>query len=140
MRLVIAAVLVALAVGIAVVPQFTDCQSQGKSIATANGKQVPMKCHWTGQAELALALPVASVGLLQGFRQSRRSRNALGISGAVLGLAVLLVPTSLIGVCSSPDMLCHMVMRPALILGGALISAGSLASIFVRADPMDGLA
>jgi hypothetical protein len=56
--------LVILALAIAIVPAFTDCQSQGKSISLANGKTVPMKCHWTGVAEIAVGVPLVGVGLM----------------------------------------------------------------------------
>jgi len=49
--------LVALALGTAIVPQFTDCASQGKAITLANGKTVEMKCHWTARAEIAVGRP-----------------------------------------------------------------------------------
>ena len=35
---------------IAIVPVFSDCQSQGRSLTTADGRSIPMKCHWTGIA------------------------------------------------------------------------------------------
>ena len=53
MKIAAAAILV-LAIVIGVVPQFTDCQSQGRALALTNGKTVPMKCHWTAQAALAI--------------------------------------------------------------------------------------
>jgi hypothetical protein len=45
------------------------------------------------------------------------------------GALVILLPTTLIGVCANPDMLCSMVMRPALILAGILIIAASAAGL-----------
>jgi len=44
MKIAAAAILV-LAIVIGVVPQFTDCQSQGRAIALANGKTVPIMSH-----------------------------------------------------------------------------------------------
>ena len=48
--------LILMALVIAIVPVFTDCQSQGRSLTTQDGKSVPMKCHWTGIAEIGVAL------------------------------------------------------------------------------------
>ena len=53
---VIGGLLIALALLVAIVPMFTDCASQGRSLTLANGREIPMKCHWTGLAELALTL------------------------------------------------------------------------------------
>ena len=123
---VVAVLIVLLAIGIAVVPQFTDCQSQGRAIELPNGRTVAMKCHWTGEAELGLALPIAVVGGLLGFGRRRETYRFLGILGLVLGIVAILLPTLLIGVCASADMICNSVMRPALILMGTLISALSI--------------
>jgi hypothetical protein len=43
--------LVVIALGIAIIPQFTTCESQGKIITLANGNTIPMKCTWTARAE-----------------------------------------------------------------------------------------
>ncbi len=56
--------LIVLALLIGVIPQFTDCQSQGKAIQLPNGKTLPMKCHWTARAEIAVAIPLLVSGRL----------------------------------------------------------------------------
>ena len=128
---VTAAVIVLLAIVIAVVPQFTDCQSQGMSIKLANGTSIPMKCHWTAMAELGLALPIGAVGLSGGFSGKKEARRLLGMVGVVLGAVAIAIPTVFIGVCAKEDMLCNAVMRPTLILGGVLVIGLSLANIFL---------
>ncbi len=114
----IAIVVLSLVVGIA--PQFLDCQSQGKALTLANGKTVPMKCHWTAIASIGLAVPLAATGGLSTFSKRKETRRNLSIMGIILGAFVILTPTSLIGVCTS-GMLCQSVMQPLLILGGTLI-------------------
>jgi len=126
---VAAVLIVVMALVIAIVPQFTDCQSQGRAIELANGKTVAMKCHWTATAELALAIPIAAVGILLGFSRRKESMRNLSILGIVLGAVAILVPTTLIGVCASPDMLCNSVMRPLLILMGVLLVVISVISL-----------
>ena len=64
MRIAIAALIVVLAIGIGVLPQFTDCLSQGRMLTLEIGRQIPMKCHWTAQAEIALAVPLLAVGAM----------------------------------------------------------------------------
>ncbi len=123
-----AVLLVGLALAVAVVPMFTDCQSQGRALTLPNGATVAMKCHWSGVAELALAAPLALVGVTTGVSRRKESRRILAMMGVLLGALVIAVPTVLIGVCASSDMLCNAVMRPSLILAGILIMAVSVGS------------
>lgn len=118
-------VLLIAAVAIAVVPQFTDCESQGRALTLQNGKTVPMKCHWTAQASLGLALPLAVVGAITTFSRRKANNGNLGIVGVGLGALTILLPTTLIGVCASPDMLCNSVMLPFLVLIGIIVTAVS---------------
>jgi hypothetical protein len=123
---VAAAVIMILAVAIAVVPQFTDCHSDGRALTLQDGRQIPMKCHWTAQAELGLGLPILAVGtLIFGSRRKESLRN-LGFLGIALGAIVVTLPTNLIGVCGNPDMICNSTMKPALILMGVLVGGISL--------------
>ena len=48
-----------------------------------------------------------------------------------MGAVVILLPTYLIGVCASADMLCNSIMKPTLILAGTLIIAISLVTWFI---------
>ena len=124
-----AALVIVLALVIGLVPQFTDCQSQGRALILQNGKTVPMKCHWTAIAEIALAVPLFGLGTVMAFSKRKESRRIIAGLGALLGLFVILLPTALIGVCASAEMLCNSVMKPTLILSGILIiaiSAGTL--------------
>ena len=119
--------LIILAVLIAIIPIFSDCQAAGRMITLANGKEIPLKCHWTGRAELGLALPLLTVGLTMLFSRRRESFRNLGLVGISLGIVTILLPTVLIGVCGMPDMPCHSTMEPALILMGVLVAGISLA-------------
>jgi hypothetical protein len=123
-------IFITLALVVAIVPQFTTCQSQGQAISLANGKTIPMKCNWTAQSELALAIPLFAVGAIMSFSKRRESRISLSILGTLLGIAVILMPVYLIGVCSS-NMLCNTVMKPTLLSAGAVVTALSLAGLWV---------
>ena len=118
-------VFIFLALAIAIVPTFTDCQSQGKSLALTSGKTVPMKCHWTGVAEIVTGVPLVAVGVMMAVTRKRTNLFSLGVMGVVLGIMAILLPTSLIGVCQTPTMTCHTVMRPALMVLGSVVIAGS---------------
>jgi uncharacterized membrane protein len=128
---VAAAAIMILAVALAVVPMFTDCHSAGRALTLEGGRQIPMKCHWTGRAELGLALPLFVVGLMLAFAKYKETRRTLGITGITLGLVAILLPTVLIGVCMKPDMPCVSAMQPALILAGVLTIGIGLA-VMVR--------
>ena len=130
MKIAAAAILV-LAIVIGVVPQLTDCQSQGRALTLTNGKTVPMKCHWTAQAALAMTLPLLGLGTVTGVSHRKESRRIISALGVLLGAVVILLPTYLIGVCASADMLCNSVLKPTLILSGTLILAISLVTGFV---------
>ncbi len=126
---VIGGLLIALALLIGIVPMFSDCQSQGRSLTLANGREIPMKCHWTGLAELALAVPLLVVGLLITTSKRTESLRNLNVIAAVAGSLVILLPATLIGVCANPDMRCNAVMKPSLILSGSLVVALGLVGV-----------
>jgi hypothetical protein len=135
MKITMGIVKIVLALGIGILPLFTDCQSQGRSLELVNGKTVPMKCHWTGIAEIGVAIPLGLVGIFDITSKRKESFNILSTMGVVLGALVILFPTVLIGVCSNPDMLCNMIMKPGLILLGSLAILASLV-VFITSRKM----
>ena len=132
---VIGALLVGLALIIGIVPQFTDCLAQGRAIELPNGNALPMRCHWTRQAEVAVALPLGIVGLLVLLTRRRHTLRALLIVAIALGLAAILLPTVLIGVCASDDMICSMLMKPTLLMAGMLAAGtGLIGLVYLRGE------
>lgn len=119
-------VTIVLALVIGILPAFTDCLSQGKTLELVNGKTVPMKCHWTGIAEIGMAIPLLLVGIFEITSKRKETFFVLSVFGIVLGALVILFPTFLIGVCANPDMLCNMIMKPGLVLSGAMVIVASL--------------
>jgi hypothetical protein len=134
-----AVLMILLAIVIGVVPLFTDCQSQGRQLTLADGRTVPMKCYWTGQAELTLAAPIFVTGALMAFDKRKENLRNLNVVSAVLGVFVILLPTVLIGVCANPNMICNSIMKPSLILLGSLLVALSVFGI-VKSFRMKGVA
>ena len=123
---VIGIILMLLAVALIAVPRFTDCESQGKAIETVKGGTVPMNCHWTGIAEIGVAIPMYIVGAVMTTSRRYKTLAFLSLLGIVLGGLAIAFPTKLIGVCPNPTMICSTIMKPALILlgGGAIAASG----------------
>jgi len=132
---IIAVLFIILALVIGIVPQFTDCYSQGKVIELPTGKTIPMKCHWSARAELALALPLLVTGVLMLVNRRKQTLRSLSIVALTLGIVTMLVPTYLIGVCTNPDMICAMLMRPTVLLAGALTVVVSIVALVYLRGP-----
>jgi hypothetical protein len=113
-----------LALVIGIVPLLTECSTVMK---LANGMTTPMKCHWTAIAELAMSIPLAALGGLLFFGKRKETRQSLSIMGAILGVFVVLFPTTLIGVCAGNMMACRNLMLPTLVLSGILVVAACAA-------------
>ena len=73
------------------------------------------------------------MGALTLFRGKKPGAGNLGVVGAGMGAIAVLLPTALIGVCASPDMLCNAVMRPFLILTGAVVTVAGAAGFLLAA-------
>jgi hypothetical protein len=121
--------MIVLALIIAIVPLFTDCLASGRTLTTADGRSVPMKCHWTAIAEIGLAVPLALIGVFNLRGKRKETFQSLNTIGAALGLLVILFPTALIGVCANAAMPCNMVEKPVLILSGLLVIGASLMTL-----------
>lgn len=128
--------LIVLALGIGIVPHYTDCLSQGATTTLANGKTQPMKCHWSAQAEIGAAIPLGIVGAMMIPSRKKESIRNLAVLGVVLGVAVMLIPTQLIGVCATPTHICATTMKPALLSMGGVVSAASLVGLVVTQRKM----
>jgi len=143
MNKVLGAVMIVLALTLAIVPLFTDCQSQGRQLTLQDGRTVPMKCHWTGIAEIGAAVPLGLVGILSLRKQRKETSRRLAVIGGASGALAILFPTVLIGVCANPMMICNMVMLPTLVAAGILAMVASVV-LFVNARetqlPMAGAA
>ncbi len=120
--------LVVLAIAISVIPQFNNCYYAGKSLTLTSGKTVPMKCLWTARAELVTGISLLAVGVMMTVSRRQESLRSLSAMGAILSIFVMLLPTSLIGVCQTA-MNCNTVMRPAMLGLGSLSVVGSLAGL-----------
>ena len=77
----------------------------GKLLELANGNQVPMKCHWAGQAAIAISVIIIAAAVMALL--SKKEYKSLMVVNAVAAVILFLVFTSLIGVCASEEMRCQ---------------------------------
>jgi hypothetical protein len=129
--------LIVLALGIGIVPHFTDCLSQGAVTTLANGKTQPMKCHWSAQAEIAVALPLVGVGAMLTTSKRKGTIMSLSVIGVILGAVAIALPDTLIGTCATPTHICNTAMKPTLNILGSLAIAGSLGMLLTTRSMID---
>jgi cellulose synthase/poly-beta-1,6-N-acetylglucosamine synthase-like glycosyltransferase len=120
---IIAIVLIVAGLVLIFVPSFYTCAAQGKAIQLPSGKSIPMKCLWTARAEIGLGILLVAVAAFLFISRKLESRRFLSILTLILGILIVLFPTSLIGVCVNPDMPCVVVMKPTLLLIGIVTIA-----------------
>ena len=143
----VAAVLVmVMALVIGVAPQFTHCKtgstmggagstasaSAGATAgpsAVATTRPEPMRCYWSARAAIGIALPLFAAGVLCFFSRCKETRRALAVLVSVLGIVTILVPTVLIGVCSTSSAECNTTMRPIMMAAGGLTVAIGLITL-----------
>lgn len=98
-------------------------------IETASGGTTPMKCHWTGQAEIGIGILILCGGVLLTVFQSQLIQIGISIMTALTGVLSLLVPTVLIGGCKMETMPCRAATFPALIVLSLLVIAVCAANV-----------
>ena len=78
----------------------------GKMLETTAGKQVPMKCHWAGQAGLAIAIVILAAALMALL--AKKEYKGFMVIAALCGVLLFMVfATGFIGVCASAEMRCN---------------------------------
>ena len=78
----------------------------GKMLELTTGKTVPMKCHWAGQAAIAVAVIILVTALMALL--AKKEYKGLMVVNAVAGVLLFLIFTNtLIGVCASAEMRCQ---------------------------------
>ena len=77
----------------------------GKMLELVSGKEVPMKCHWAGQAAIAVAVIILAAAIMALL--AKKEYKGLMVVSAVAAVVLFLIFTSLIGVCASQEMRCQ---------------------------------
>ena len=99
----------------------------GKMLDLANGNQVPMKCHWAGQA--AIALSIVLLACAAAAFLAKKDHKKLMLVSAVVAAMRFWVFTGLIGVCASDTMRCQSTALWGKI-AAAVAFAASLVELF----------
>jgi hypothetical protein len=122
-------ILILVALIVCIVPQFTDCYSQGLQIDLGDGKLIPMKCHWTAFGEIAAGIPLLVTGILILVSRRKETFFALSILALIINALIILLPTQLIGVCAMPTHTCVTEMKPVLLISGVVGLIASLIAV-----------
>ena len=78
----------------------------GKMLELVSGNTVPMKCHWAGQAAIAVSVIIIVIAVMA--LMAKKEYKGLMVANAVAGVILFLIFTNtLIGVCASADMRCN---------------------------------
>ena len=97
--------------------------------------EMKMKCYYAANAEVAVGIIAAIVGIAIILIDKNKIRISLSAVQAILGLVIILIPTAIIGVCGSPMMHCVSTTKPALIVIGALdITVSVILALLIARD------
>ena len=92
-----------------------------KMLTLTTGKEVHMKCFYTAQASIGVAviLLVAAIVVILAQKDHKKVQ-LVNIAG---GVVLFLLFTSLIGVCASPDMACRTTALWGKVVAGVTVVA-----------------
>ena len=89
----------------------------GKMLELTTGKQVPMKCHWAGQAGLAVSV-VILVAAAMAFLAKKEYKGLMVVTAVCGALLFMIFATGFIGVCASETMRCQTTKLWGIIAAG----------------------
>ena len=92
-------------------------------------------CHWAGQALFGLSLVLALEGVAAVLLKKPAVRKGLFLAMLPTGILGMLLPGTLISLCSMKTMRCQTIMRPSmLILFGVLSVIAIVGCLSARED------
>lgn len=96
-------------------------------VETAAGKQVPMRCHYTGAALLILGILLLVDGILCVVK---KEKVVCGVLAAVISVFMFLVLGSSLGmgVCANTEMACNVTAAFAKVCGGIGVIIGAISA------------
>ena len=75
-----------------------------------------MKCFWSARAEIIAGVPLLALGVLLLFARRKETIRVIGIVTAIIGVLTILIPTTIVGTCANPAMVCNTEMKPSLFV------------------------
>ncbi len=84
------------------------------------GGETPMKCFWSGRAEIGIGFLILCAGLLLIFGKSAETQRFVSIFAILTSLVGIAIPAFLIGGCAMKTMTCRTTTFPALYILHAL--------------------
>lgn len=78
----------------------------GKMLELTTGKQVPMKCHWAGQAAIAVSVILLAAALMA-LLAKKEYKGFMVVTAVCGALLFMIFATGFIGVCASEEMRCN---------------------------------
>ena len=103
----------------------SDMQNSESKMSSAKISS-PMKCYWTGRAEIGIGAIIAVIGLLLILVGNSNIRIGLSIAALLNSIFAASIPTVLIGVCRSSHMSCNKLALPAILILSILAAILSL--------------
>ena len=78
----------------------------GKMLELVSGKEVPMKCHWAGQAAIAVSIIILAVAIMA-FLAKQDYKSLMVVNAVAAVILFLIFTNTLVGVCASAEMRCQ---------------------------------
>jgi len=95
-------------------------ETEVSSCCSVDLSNIPI-CYWTVRAEVGIGFLIISLGACLIIFSNIKIQFGLLIGTFFSGIIALFMPLTLIGGCSSIDMLCHKVAFPALIIESIIL-------------------
>jgi len=87
--------------------------------------EMPMKCHWSAQAEIGIGAVIAAFGIALIVFTCTKIRLGFVIGILLSGIHALLIPYALIGGCPMHTMPCRKIAFPAITVISILVIIGT---------------
>jgi hypothetical protein len=98
----------------------------------------PMKCHWSIQAEAALAIVLIGTAIVYVLTKTAREKVFLSIIAVFISITAILIPLVLIGGCSMKSMACQSSTFPALYVISIILILVSIINIIIHIRKIEG--
>lgn len=92
-----------------------------------NGRELPMKCFYSGQALVMLGALLVVNGLMMLASKKLTHGGAVAAAAGLFAIAVVSDSGIGIGICANVEMACHTTAAWARLCGGAAAAAGAAA-------------